>query len=107
MNILTDGELVYSATARCPCGAGLAHWDKCTPEDGWAWDCSDLLTGRAIKKGEEGAKVHTAVLPFNFYEVKSERQPSAGGMTTRPSGIPRQFDPPTVERACPTCGHIE
>lgn len=104
----TDSELIYSATARCPCGAGFAYWDAYDVKDGGgAWDCSDILTGRAIQFGQSGAKAHTAMLPFSFYEIKSERQPSAGGATTRPSGVARQFDPPAPEKKCPTCGHKE
>lgn len=85
----TDGQLIYAATARCPCGAGLAYAtiDKGegTPFKGpSAWDCSDILTGRAIPSGQPGAVQHTDRLPFAFYEVKSEEQPSAQGATTRP-----------------------
>lgn len=80
---LTDDELVYAATARCKCGAGLAYpygIGGC----GY-WDCSEILKGRAVHSGKPGAVQHTARLPFTFYEVKSERQPSARGATTRPS----------------------
>lgn len=77
----TESDLIYAAAARCECGAGLAYVsgseDRC-------WDCSDILLGQAIPSGQPGAKKHTAKLPFVFYEIKSERQPSAGGMTTRP-----------------------
>jgi hypothetical protein len=76
-----DRQLVYAANSRCPCGAGLAHPKK-IGRDGY-WDCSDILTGRAIPKGEEGWVTHTAQLPFVFYEVKSEDQPSAQGASTR------------------------
>jgi hypothetical protein len=84
-----DSELVYAATARCPCGAGLAYPPKGVPEEGpfkyWDhWDCSDILTGRAVKKGEPGAVTHTDKLHFSCWEVKSEDQPSAKGATTRP-----------------------
>lgn len=78
-----DEELVYAARARCPCGAGLAY-----PQDigmHGAWDCSDILTGRA--KAERGA--HTTPLPFMFYEIKSEDQPSAQGATTRQAALVR------------------
>jgi hypothetical protein len=84
----TDGELLYSATARCPCGEGLAYpegigLDARTPDQN-AWDCAGILTGRAIPKGDPGSVQHTARLPFVFYEIKSEGQPSAQGATTRP-----------------------
>lgn len=75
--------LVYAATARCPCGAGLAYQAGADPFTG-AWDCSAILTGTAIPSGQLGSVEHTAVLPFVFYEIKSERQPSAHGATTRP-----------------------
>lgn len=81
---LTDAELIYAAGARCPCGAGLAY-AKGIGAHGY-WDCSDILTGRAVPKGQDGAKQHCDHYPFVFYEIKSERQPSAGGATTRPNG---------------------
>lgn len=75
-------ELVYASHSRCLCGAGMAY-----PKDvgGWgAWYCGDILLGRAIRKGQEGAREHEVALPFTFYEIKSENQPSANGATTRP-----------------------
>lgn len=76
---MTSGfrELVYSAFARCPCGYGLAHWTDSGP-DGY-WDCAGILLDQA-----DPNIVHTDRLPFTFWEVKSERQPSARGATTRP-----------------------
>lgn len=70
-------ELRYSAFARCPCGAGLAY-PTAFSMHGW-WDCAAILTGTADR-----AAKHTDKLPFAFYEVKSEDQPSANGATTRP-----------------------
>jgi hypothetical protein len=72
-------RLTYAAAARCPCGAGLAYGsgDDC-------WDCAAILLGEALASGESGAVTHTARLPFVFYEIKSEHQPSARGATTRP-----------------------
>jgi hypothetical protein len=76
---LTPAQLLYAASSRCPCGAGLAYpfefRDGIMPSQ---WECSALLTGT----GGDGP--HTAPLPFAFYEVKSEGQPSARGATTRP-----------------------
>lgn len=75
-------ELRFAAYTRCSCGAGM-----CYPKDigmHGAWYCSDILLGRAIPSGQEGAKMHDK-LPFMFYEIKSEDQPSANGATTRPS----------------------
>lgn len=78
-------RLVYAATKRCPCGAGLAYKSGANPFDG-AWDCSAILLGEAIPQGEPGSVTHTARLPFVFYKIKSENQPSARGATTRPNG---------------------
>lgn len=78
-------KLVYAATARCPCGAGLAYDKKGEsgrPIEGY-WDCSAILLGEAIPSGEPGSVQHTARLPFVFYEIKGENQPSANGTTTR------------------------
>ena len=86
-----DEELRYSATARCACGAGLAYapkdpGDPSLPFKGpSSWDCSDILTGRAIPKGEPGWVTHSDKYPFIFYEIKDETQPSARGATTRPA----------------------
>lgn len=89
---MSTAKLTYAATTRCPCGAGLAY-----PTDGpgdpdsplnWPfngyWDCSAILLGEAIESGQEKSVQHTAQLPFSFYEIKSENQPSAEGATTRP-----------------------
>lgn len=81
-----DSELVYSATSCCLCGAGLAYPRRAHPGSG-AWDCSDILTGRAVKQGEPGAKRHDGPAPFAFYKVLSELQPSAALRTTRPGGV--------------------
>lgn len=73
-------RLVYAAYACCSCGLGLAHRADAPPygDEGY-WDCSGILLGTA-----DPAVRHTARLPFVFYEIKSERQPSAEGATTRP-----------------------
>ncbi len=68
-------KLIYSAYSRCPCGAGLAY----APGGEHYWDCSAILLGVANRE-----VMHTGKLPFTFYEVKSELQPSAYGATTRP-----------------------
>jgi hypothetical protein len=76
-------SLVYAATARCPCGLGLAYDRKGESgkvTDGY-WDCSGILLGTADPQVQ-----HTAKLPFVFYEIKSDQQPSANGATTRPQG---------------------
>ena len=90
MKTLTDNDLVYAARVRCLCGAGLAYPKRPIDIRG-SWDCSDILTGRAIESGQPGAKMHDGPAPFTFYEIKSEMQPSQHGATTRPPGtaIPR------------------
>jgi hypothetical protein len=92
-----DEDLIYASTSRCPCGAGLAYPGHASKKQmkQWRpdsvfllwdhWDCSDILTGRAIPSNLLGSKTHTDKLPFSFYEIKSENQPSANGRTTRPS----------------------
>lgn len=86
-------RLVYAAHSRCPCGAGLAYDPagevgklEDSPFRGPdCWDCSAILLGTAVARGEPGSAQHTDKLPFAFYEIKSENQPSAGGATTRPA----------------------
>lgn len=70
-----EERLVYAATARCHCKAGMAY----DPAGGDFWDCSAILLGTASANVK-----HEARLPFAFWEVKSEKQPSAYGATTRP-----------------------
>lgn len=72
-------QLTYAAHARCPCGAGMAHVNDGDPAG--YWDCSAILTGTA----DPGVR-HEGQLPFVFWEIKSEWQPSQGGATTRPGG---------------------
>lgn len=79
---LKDSELIYAATARCPCGAGLAYATGIGPHG--FWDCSDILTGRAAATGQPESKPHCARYPFAFWSITSESQPSAHGATTRP-----------------------
>ena len=79
-----DAELRYAATARCKCGAGFAYPDA--PFIRGMWACSALLKSGDRTQAE--ADKHDGALPFSMYEVKSEKQPSAGGRTTRPSAQP-------------------
>lgn len=72
-------NLIYAASSRCACGAGLAYRKGMD-----YWDCSAILTGTAVPSGEPGSVQHIGKLPFVFYEVLSENQPSANGATTRP-----------------------
>lgn len=71
-------ELIYAAYSRCPCGAGLAYVSS-PGRDEQYWDCSKIWLGTA-----DITVTHTGKLPFIFYEVLSENQPSAKGSTTRP-----------------------
>lgn len=80
-------HMTFAATARCQCGAGLAYDSTCVMEPFRIpsyWDCSAILLGDAIPTGQPGAVPHTDKLPFAFYWIKSENQPSAHGATTRP-----------------------
>ena len=72
-----DEELIYSAGARCACGAGLAYPKNCGI---WhKWDCSKVL------RGEEKQSPAHSRLPFAFFSVISEQQKErAKGRTTRP-----------------------
>ncbi len=84
-NEYRDDQLIYAATARCACGAGLAYSPTAVhpPFHGPSrWDCSDILTGRAVPSGQEGAKMHDEPAPFAFYKVKAEGQPSAAEHVT-------------------------
>ena len=76
-------ELIYSAHSRCECGAGMAY-PKGVGIRG-SWVCGDILLGRALPASNPDSKVHSGSLPFAFYEIKSEQQPSANGATTRPA----------------------
>lgn len=75
-----DEDLVYSAGARCQCGAGMAY-PADTSMNG-AWHCSAWLKTRT---GE-----HSASMPFAFWSVRSESQIARnnGLVTTRPEGAP-------------------
>ena len=77
----TDDVLVYAAATRCECGAGMAYPTSIGPNG--AWHCSDILTFRTATSASLEAKMHTNPLPFAFYSIKSENQPSAHGATTR------------------------
>ena len=77
----TADELRFAATARCPCGAGMAYAPGAMDIQG-SWDCSAILMGTATTDVK-----HEAELPFMFYSIKSEDQPSAKGQTTRPEAV--------------------
>jgi hypothetical protein len=71
-------RLVYAATARCVCGAGLA-FDPCG-ESGKAlghWACSLVLLGAP-------AAEHCLSIPFTSQTIMPENAAGALGQTTRP-----------------------
>ena len=78
-----DG-LIYSATSRCKCGAGLCYDESKAGING-CWTCSVcVLADRANLPMEGWDKSAHQAFPFREYEIKSETQPSANGATTRP-----------------------
>jgi hypothetical protein len=88
-------RLIYAATERCHCGAGMAYdpavegREKVVPIVGpTRWECSDILRYRALSPERQAAAkaaTHSEPLPFVCWEVKSENQPSANGASTRPA----------------------
>ncbi len=82
-DLLTPDDLVYAATSRCKCGAGLAS--VLDSDSGSCWACSVILLGA---KGDMHDKdMHDGTFPYNMYSIKEEFQPSANGATTRPSTV--------------------
>jgi hypothetical protein len=76
-----NDRLIYAAYARCTCGFGLAY-DPAGPGDDVfklpsAWQCAGTILGTA------DARVSHDRFSFATYEIKSEKQPSAHGATTR------------------------
>lgn len=97
---LTDKDLMYAATARCRCGAGLAHpLDHELARELRSWVCSTVLKG---DPAENDNGDHDS-LDFAFYKVREETSiNNLGGYTTRPSGTVAR----TVGHAtCPVCKH--
>lgn len=84
-------RLIYAAYDRCHCGAGMAY-DPTSRGDGpfkgpSKWECGDILRFNDLSEDRQAqvkAATHTGGLPFAFYEIKSETQPSAAGASTRP-----------------------
>lgn len=84
-------RLTFAATWRCVCGHGMAYdplgevrSDKDSPFKMAAqWECSAILLGIADRK-----LLHTPPAPFAFWDVKSENELSAGGVTTRAPADP-------------------
>lgn len=83
-NQLRPDDLLYAAYSRCPCGAGIATRRNAKTLAEQRWDCSAILLGEAIPSGQPDSVQHCGEMPYAFYEIKSENQPSAQGATTRP-----------------------
>lgn len=96
---MTDFDLLYAATGRCRCGAGLAHpQDHKAAMQLRAWVCSKVLKGEAeLSDGHER-------LGFAFYKVREENSINNRlGATTRPAGTVCM----TVGTAkCPKCQYV-
>lgn len=75
---VTADDFVWAATARCKCGAGYVYPNFLHSPHGH-WFCSASLLGTAPIGSE-----HDCAKPFAFWKIKSDRQPSAAGETTRP-----------------------
>jgi len=74
-------ELIFAAKSRCKgCSSGLAYPKDIGPDG--TWYCSAILLGKAAR-----GSTHEAAIRFAFHEVKSEKQTSARGATTRPASI--------------------
>ena len=92
--MLTDEDLLYAATVRCRCGAGLAY--PLDHEIGYgAWVCSAALKGADV--GDHDS------LPWSMYKVREETSiNNTGGHTTRPPGTIARI---IGKATCPKCGH--
>lgn len=76
-------HMIFSRSARCQCGAGLAYDATCVEEPFKGpsyWDCSAILLGDAVPSGEPGAVRHDDRYPFSFWDIKAEQN----GVSTRP-----------------------
>lgn len=112
----TDSQLLYAATGRCRCGAGLAY--PLDHEHSFkirAWVCSAVLKGEVEAPATQAlpfglkpedvdqpppSAVHDA-FDWAFYKVREETSiRNAGGYTTRPKGTSAK----TIGKAtCPKC----
>ena len=93
---LTDKDLLYAATSRCRCGAGLAHpLDSDLALQIGAWVCLAVLKEEAEAEGHDSYH-------WSMYKVREETSiNNDGGRTTRPEGTVAL----TVGKAtCPKCG---
>lgn len=110
----TDRDLLYSATARCRCGSGLAYpLDPERARDLSAWACARLLRGEIPANETYGARDFMGAVSapgpdhelfsWAFFKVREETSiNNHGGHTTRPPGTIAR----TVGRAvCGRCQH--
>lgn len=93
-----DHELLYSATARCRCGAGVAYpLDHQRALQMGAWVCS------AVLKEDVDVGQHDS-FPWAFFKIREETSiNNRTGCSTRPPGTVAR----TIGRAsCPKCHHV-
>lgn len=107
----TDKDLLYAATARCRCGAGLAYpFNHDLAMQLRAWVCSAVLKGDGVATEQTIAALHGDsppgdhdALDWATWKVREETSiNNHGGHTTRPPGTVAR----TVGKAkCPKCQH--
>lgn len=110
---LTDKELLYAATARCRCGAGLAYpMEHDLARAIGAWVCSAVLRGdvpgvatdqtTAAFTGAPSDGDHDS-FPWAYFKIREETSiNNRGAHTTRPPGTIAR----TIGKAkCPECSH--
>lgn len=110
----TDEELLYSATARCRCGAGLAYpLDHDEAMKVRAWCCSVAFKHEATRVSDQTRHAFAGkneprpgdhdTFPWAFFKIREETSVNNdGGHSTRPPGTVAL----TVGKAtCGKCGH--
>ena len=103
---LTDADLLYSATGRCRCGAGLAYpLDHKAALLLSAWCCSDSLKSGGFEP-TSGIPAHDA-FPFAFYKIREETSINGDGSHEWESepyvacGLGHHW----FSGPCPSCGY--
>jgi hypothetical protein len=92
-----DG-LIFAANARCKeCNSGLCYVERQEFETGsWleeskgSWICLETYLASVAKRADFVFKEHQS-LPFVFWSISSEIQPSSTGNTTRPKSGPHSL----------------
>ncbi len=82
--------------AWCDCGAQMAQDNK-----NRRWDCSDILLGIAVPSGEPGALMHSDVMPYVFWKVRSDRS-GKSPVRREPRSQPEEVE----NAACEVCGAL-